>query len=295
MALFVVFAIFLIWLFYQIFTLKKIKWSTVNVITGGVKTGKSTLALFYAIKLYKVQVLKYNIRKFFIFLINHIFLIKSKNILSYGDRPEFYSNIPVDIKQGYTPLTTDILMRKEIPIEKSIVYIGEFSLVANSMDFKDMLLNEQTMLFFKLAGHSFNGKIFVDTQNIEDCHYNLKRCCDRYIYIHHSNTWLPFVVTMKLREMYYSPENQSAVNVFNEDLEHTLKSVIIFKHIWKKFDYRCYRVLNGEKDKQRYRNNIKFTKKDRKKGYLQANKIVSFRQFLTIDSDIIDKGGYNKK
>lgn len=280
---------------YIVSTILFIKWSTINVINGAVKTGKSTLAVWGTVIIHYLTKIEIYISNAIRFVINYTLLIwripfkklRTKLKLKYEEQPLLYSNIPIDVKCGYVPLTKEILTRKEKPVEKSTVYIGEFSLIANSMDFKDMLLNEEILLFFKLAGHEFNGKIFIDTQNIEDCHYNLKRSINRYIYIHHTIKWIPFVVIMKCREMYYNSENNTAVNVFNESIEETMKNVIIPKFIWKKFDYRCYSIFTD--DLPVNRNVIKFDKKTRKKGYLKAKKIVSFRNFLSLPEKFIEK------
>lgn len=254
-------AVYIVILSLKIYTIKV---DTINLINGGVKSGKSTLAIYLAIKHHKAIIAKIKLH-------NKIRKIFKKELIK---EPLLYSNIPIKYKY-YEPLTTSILERETIPIDRSIIYIGEFSLVADSMCFKDMLLNEKVSLFFKLAGHSFNGKIFIDTQNINDCHYGLKKCITRYIYIHHTKKTIPLLLNLKICEMAYSYGSESVVNQFNGQIEDKTMNLWIPKSIWKAFDYRCYKSL--DKGKKIATKTITKIPED-----LQANDIPTFMDFKTI-------------
>ena len=52
-----------------------------------------------------------------------------------------------------------------------------------------------------------------------------------------------------VREMFYSEDN-SSVNVFNEDVEKTLLRIIVPKSIWKKFDAYCYSKLTDNLERE---------------------------------------------
>lgn len=239
---------------------KFFKCGCVTMITGAPKTGKSTLALNRALKEYKKALNKWRFKKY----------ILKKDI----EKPFLYSNIPLTCE--YVPISKEFIQREERPALNSVAYVGEVSLVADSLLINDMLLNEQLQLLMKLFGHSCNGKIIFDTQSTGDLHHCMKKVLDKHLYIYKCITWIPFVIVMKVREMAYSYDNQGAMNVFNEDIEESMKTLIISKSIWKKFDYRCYSVFTDSKPLTK---NILPKCKDR---YLKQPTPITFRKFKTL-------------
>ena len=79
------------------------KCGALMLITGGVKCGKSTLAVATAINEYKSRLRKTKIRNFF----GHLFHSKTYKDI---EEPLLYSNIPLSVP--YVPLTLDLLLRK---------------------------------------------------------------------------------------------------------------------------------------------------------------------------------------
>lgn len=240
---------------------KFFKCGCVTMITGAPKTGKSTLALNRVMKEYRKSMLKWWFKKY----------ILRKDI----EKPLLYSNIPLTC--AYVPISEEFIRRVERPALGSVAYLGEVSLVADSLCINDNLLNEQLQLLVKLFGHSCAGKLIIDTQSTGDLHHAVKKVLDKHLYIHSCITWIPFIIIMKVREMAYSYDNQSAMNVFNEDIEESMKTLIIFKSIWKKFDYRCYSVFTDDKP---CTTNI--LPKD-KKRCLKQPRPVTFRKFRSLE------------
>ena len=241
---------------------KRLKVECVMLINGAVKTGKSTLSVHLAYKHYKKNLRRYYIRKF---------LGKKE------EKPLFYSNIP--LKFDFVPVNNDILTRKVRIPYGSVMYLGEFSLVADNMFYKtgSILQNETLMLFIKLFGHETGGKgkLFIDTQAVGDLPVSVRRCLSRYLYIERSIKWVPFIIIMKVRELMFSEDN-STINTFNSDIEDNCKVLIISKRIWKKFDYCCYSCFTDDLDVSD--NSIK----GKKLGDLKARKIPSFKKYHTI-------------
>ncbi len=260
-------AILLLWLF--VFRKFKVpKHGNMSCVTGGIKSGKSTLTIYMAIKCWKKQVFKTRIVNLFI-RISNIFRREKKSLI---EKPLFYCNIPLTIP--YVPITQALLERRERFVFGSVAYIGEFSLVADSMSHKDMILNERLLLLFKLWAHeTHGGYVFLDTQSIMDNHYAVKRCLNNYFYIHH-NVKIPFFILMYVREMIFS-EDGTSVNAFNEDVEDSLKVVIVPKRIWKMFDRYCYSVLT---DDLPVNSKVVDTPVD-----LKAREIVSFKKYKTLE------------
>lgn len=241
------------------------------LITGGIKTGKSMLSVRLAVKLYRQQLMKWYIHRFF-----NVFKRKSKRKLK--EKPLLYSNIP--LKLNYVPLTNELLSRRDRFAFGSICYICESSLVADSMSYKDEELNERLLLFNKLFAHeTHGGTVIYDTQSISDNHYACKRCLSTYLHIHHTLKipLFPWVI-MYLREMYYSDDG-AVTNTQESDVEDNLKITLVPKSTWKLYDRYCYSVLTD--DLQCERNEVNY----KKSNDLKARKIISFKKFKTIRGD----------
>lgn len=280
--IFIVLLIILIYIYFKVIKKhKEIKSNSVLFISGAPKTGKSLLGVYTTIKYYKKALFKWHCK-------NVIGKIINANIHYQYEKPLLYSNIPLKTKYKCYQLTNEHLKRTKRLNYNSVIYIGEFSLVANSRlgqcnGFKNGidydLLNEQLLLFTKLIGHETHGqgKLIIDSQVIGDCHYSLKRCLSQYVYIHH-NIDIPFFKILFVKELCYSEDN-NANNTINEDIEDGLKWLIIPKRkYYKMYDYCCYSILTDKLGKQNKEYKIK-NKKD-----LKANKIVSFVKYKTIEN-----------
>lgn len=264
---------------------KTIKSNSILVITGANKTGKSFMGIHETYKAYKKALFKWRIKN-----------IISKYILQKGEieKPLLYSNIPIKCKYPCYKLTKDHLERKTRLNYNSVVYIGEYSLVANSRlgqaygiknNVNYDLLNEQILFFTKLYGHETHGggKMIIDSQVIADCHYNLKRSTSQYLYIHH-NIDIPFFKILWCKELTYSDDNTS-INANTEDIESGLKWLIIPKNkYYKMYDYCCYSILTDNLKT----NNIKYIIEN--KQDMKANDIISFNNYISLK-----KGGNNEK
>lgn len=204
------------------------------MVTGGVKTGKSTFSVALVYREWKKRHTAWKFRCFF----QKLFKVP------LDEEPLIYSNIPLGVP--YVPLTLDLIQRKKRFNYGSVIYICEASLVADSQMVKDKELNERLLMFNKLIGHELKGGvIFYDTQSIADVHYSVKRCLSEYFYIHHLVKWIPFFLVAYVREERYS-EDGSVVQVSDGDAEDKLTRVIIPKKTWKMFDCYCYSALTDD-------------------------------------------------
>lgn len=244
--------------------LKKFKFPVVGslcIVTGGVKTGKTTFSVGLAISEYKRVLRKTKFKNFSLKLFRKPLI----------DLPLLYSNIP--LKVPYVPVTKELLLRKERFVYGSVIYISEASLVADSQMIKDLELNERLLLFNKLIGHETKGGLVIyDTQTIADCHYSLKRCLSEYFYIHSLTKWIPFFLVANVIENRYS-EDGSVIAVDTEDVELHTRKVIMRKSVWNKFDCYCYSCLT---DHLPVANNVIEFQDD-----LKCKNIVSFKTSRT--------------
>lgn len=248
--------------------IKNLNISCVFLINGAVKGGKTFLSVYSAILWYKRELFMYYIKCFLCFILR-----KEKPL-----KPMLYSNIHLrGIK--YNLLTIYILQREVKIPPKSVVLMDEASLVADSMLYKDTDINEDIKLFVKLFGHySKGGHLIINTQAIEDLHYNFKRCISKHLYIY-KRIKLPFFTVMKVRELMYSSDNSNITNVIQGDLEDSLKTIIVPNKYYKYYDCYCYSIFTD--DLPLYA--IYDTEKKNKKDSLKTDIIPSFIDFKRLD------------
>lgn len=240
---------------------KKPKISCMALVTGGVKAGKSTFSCALALSKYKSQVRKVRFANFF----RRIF---RKELF---EKPLLYSNVP--LKCEYVPLTDDLLLRQQRFVYRSVIYAQEASLIADSQLIKNLDINQRLLLFNKLIGHETKGGYLIyDTQSINDNHYSIKRCISEYFYIHDTIKWIPFVLLCHVRELRYSDDGQE-INVYEGDVEESMRTVLVSKRIWKMFDAYCYSVLT---DHLPVASDVV---EGRELSDLKARKVVSFRKY----------------
>lgn len=274
----VVFLLFLI--LYKKF--KHLKLPTLCLVTGGVKTGKTTLGVHLCIKQHKKVIRSYFIRKYV------------RAIFTFGkaekeEMPLLYSNMPIMYKY-YVPLKKEHILRQERFNYKSVVYISEASLMADSMMTGDLNLNEQSLLFNKLIGHELKGGFMLyDTQCLSDNHFSVKRCLNSYLWIH-SSIKIPFFIIMKVRECIYSYDN-SSINTFDDDVDKSLYTLIVPKKVWKQFDCYCYSCLTDHLPHP-----YELIKKDNLSSLdLKAHNIISFKKFNHLKGQAVPDNVLNVK
>lgn len=202
------------------------------LITGGVKCGKSTLAVYLATKKYRSHLRAWRLRS----------LLARLRKKPEPEMPLLYSNVPLAVK-GYAPLTPDHLARKVRFPYRSIVYVQEASLVADSQNIRDQELNQSLLELNKLIAHETKGGyLYYDTQSVLDCHYSIKRSLASYLYVHRTVKWLPFVLLAKVEELRFDEVN--TVNVNDGDMDdRPWKWVLMSKRVWKRFDRYCYSIM----------------------------------------------------
>lgn len=271
MAFILIIVLAVLFLFFY-FKIRKIpKLGNMTLVTGGIKTGKSTLSVYLAYRTYKRNHTFWKISCFFIKLFNKLKFKRFQNV-NFPEEPLLYSNIPLNVP--FVPLTSSLILRNERFNYKSVLYVCECSLLADSMSFKDDFLNENMLLLNKLFAHETRGgSLFYDTQSISDNHYSIKRSLSSYLYIHHTIKFIPFFIFCWVKELKYSDDNSTIQN-FDKDVEEDLKLIIIPKSVWKLFDCYCYSALTDDLDP--------VTNLIKKPKSLKAYKIVSFKPYKTL-------------
>lgn len=210
------------------------KFGALCVTTGGLKTGKSTFSLHLAYKTWRRNVRTVK----FMNALRKLFNRQQEEI------PLFYSTIPVGFP--HVRLTLDLIMRRTRFAYKSVVWIDEATLLADSQLYKDVEINAKLLEFCKLFGHETKGGcLFFTSHCLSELHVAMRRASSEYFYVHSLFKWLPFFMIATIREERYS-EDGTAVNVYSEDVEESLRRVIVSKRVWKLFDCYCYSALTDD-------------------------------------------------
>lgn len=263
----VVIVAFLLFIYFKFFKIPKLK--NVVFIDGGLGCGKSFYSVSLAIKLHKRALRKWYFQKYLCKFLG-LFSKKYKNLQI--EKPLLYSNIKLK-NYEHVILTKELLIRDMRFNYKSVVLIDEFSLFADQQLYKNQDLNEKLQLFFKLFRHETKGGyMVVNSQSINDCHYSFKYILNDYFYIHH-RIKLPFISLLAIRENVYSADNGNVINSSNEDIESTLKKVIVLNKYYKKYDSYTYSIFTDKLESDNRL--VKFIKNDE----LKADKLISFRDY----------------
>lgn len=234
-----------------LFKFKKLPLDSVVMVNGSVGSGKTSTAVYLAIKSYKKELRAYKIRKFL-----HL---KVEN-----EKPLLYSNIPL-FNIDYVPITTDLILRNKRFNYKSIVLISESSLIANSQSNKDKFVNDRLTLWLKLIRHELHGtytkvpNLIVETQSINDNHYSFDRCITQSLYLVKKFN-IPFFRIVKARELLLL---DSVVNEVDDEIEKDVcRWYIVPKSIFQKYDSYCYSVLTD--NLKSYNESVKHEFKEKK-------------------------------
>lgn len=236
--LLIILFILLIW-YYNKF--KRIKLPNVFLCSGAVKTGKSALSVYLAIRTYRKNVFVWKLQTI---ICSYLKFLRVKKFRDYEKplKPMLYSNIKL-LNVRHNIFTIDILMRKVRIPNKSVVLLDEVALIADSMLYKNREINAHLTLFVKLFGHySHGGTLILNTQSIQDCHYAFKRCINSYVYIH-SKIRFPFVTLFKLQELYYSEDGSNINANINGDIEKSMLLLLIRGKYFKMYDCYCYSIF----------------------------------------------------
>lgn len=275
-----------LFLYFRFFKLYKMR--NVIFIDGTLGSGKSFLSVALAVRLYKKMLRQYKVKKLFLGFLAP-FRKEWKKAYESLEKPLLYSNIKLrDIE--HVKVTRDLLTRQNYRFAyKSVLLLDEITLMVDQMCFKDHVLNERLVEFWKLFRHETRGGyVIVNSSSTSDMHFCLKNVLSDYLYIHH-RTKLPFFTALKVQEMAYTNDagGGTIMNVRNGDVEDTLRTMLVFNH--KRYDTYCYSIYtDGLPVWERVQ---RFTKDDS----LKDDDLVSWKVYTFLMENIDKKKDQNKK
>ena len=277
--LFIILALFILGIYFYFKCFKKPVISSLTMITGGVKTGKTLLSVSSVKREYTKARIKYYVKKCY-------YKMFKKNKLKDLEEPLIYTNIPLNDKifKHQCLLSDSLILRLHRFNYGSIIFIDEASLVADSMAIRDESVNEKIKEFFKLIAHETRGgKVIINSQSLLDVHYNIKRSVSNYIYIvkdikllfHH-------ILVYK-----YLTFQDDVVNVSTGNVDKTEETYRCFisKSSYKYYDRYCYSVLTDSLPKDNHE--IKSWGNSLKIGKIFSfNKLFKKGKMLEVKEDV---------
>lgn len=175
-------------------------------------------------------------------------------------------------------ITKEHLLRQVRFNYKSVISLTECSLVNDNMlsvrTIKGEDINIPLSLFYKLIGHETKGgKLYLNTQAMQDLHYAPKRVCSNFFFIQKNVNFFLFHV-LYVREMI---SQDLGSNNFIDDLDTTTRKYIV--PFWVHRRYNRYEFSKFTDDLEK--TNIPY---DRDKG------LVSFNEEYVEKADMRKKG-----
>lgn len=231
---------------------KRLITSAVCLVTGAPKTGKTLCCVNLSAKDFKSR--------------HRVWWFKTHILLKKDiEEPLFYTNTafsfgnlkrilkgkkkPHRLDRCVVKIDLDHLERNVRFNYGSVIFIDEASLMTDNQDIREQVRNAELSLFNKLIAHETRGgKLYYDTQNIQDLHYACKRVCSNFFFIQKSLNFFLFRV-LYIREMISEDLGE---NNFIDDIDTSTRKVLIFRWWYKKYDRYYWSYLT---DKLTVKNN----------------------------------------
>jgi hypothetical protein len=163
--LLVVLSPFILYLVYS-FGQKRIPNNTITAFTGGLGSGKTFMAVRYALKNYRSNMIHYYLERLFP-------IFKKK----FDTKPKFYSNIPVRVwfnQWAYT-LTYEHLTLQDRLEEYSTILIDEIGHFASQYEYDHPFVQQYLQEFIRFFRHYTDGKLYLTDQSSSNIVVSIRR------------------------------------------------------------------------------------------------------------------------
>ena len=227
-------------LLYILIKYKKQRVEYLNLITGGIGCGKSSVGVCRIVSLLrKIYFLNFKKMKNDYIVLSSIPLGKLSKNGKYRYLKVFHKKIKC------YDLTLDILtLQKRLPQDEVILYIDEFSSIASQFDYNNPIIKDNIDEFFRLFRHYTNGKGYIFT--IDQCSQNIFLQCRRrsnYTYnmisCHKLLQIFPIMI-YEYRKIPISDEIVSQESIVDFTEESEIKKSAYFVNPFKYYDSYCY-------------------------------------------------------
>lgn len=267
-----------------------IKYDTTILFCGGLGSGKTLNSVKVAITMYKKNLFKWKLNKYYIQATNKskqliywiklkIFKIKSPkkpNLKTIAEKPLFYSTIPIQItkKQQSIKLTKEHLILKKRINQKSIVLIDELPNIVNQFNWSLEIVQNNLNEFITYFRHYIDGYLIVNGQAVSEIVKQVRVKLNSYYWCYNFQKFLFFFYRVRILNNQISENQVSLSSEFIEDNTKWTYGMIPRK----KYNSRAY--------KHRYDKLITSTNETYTSPDLTTNKIIRFDNRLSeLDDD----------
>lgn len=245
-------SLFFLWKFFKPYLLK---YDTTILFTGGIGSGKSLSSVKLAVKLYKKNLLKYKIRKFF----------NKKKYVAIAE-PKLFSNMPIKLgKNKYCCcLTKEIITLKERIPQLSVILIDEMTAICTQYNWNNEEVKYHLNEFIQFFRHYIGGYLITNAQAESEIVKQVRSKLNSYYWCFNFQKFLIFY-RMRVLHLQVS-ENEVAIN--QDFIEKNTKWT--YGILTKMYDSRYL--------KNRYLN-IKNLSNNDTFDALQTNNIIRFENY----------------
>lgn len=257
-----------------------IKYDTTILFCGGLGSGKTLNSVKVAITMYKKNLLKWKIKKYYIKATNKlkqlnyctklkIFKIKDPKkpqLKCIPEEPLFYSTIPIQInkKRQSIKLTREHLILEKRINQKSIVLIDELPNIVNQFNWSLEIVQNNLNEFITYFRHYIDGYLIVNGQAVSEIVKQVRVKLNSYYWCYNFQKFIFFFYRVRILNNQISENQVSLSSEFIEDNTKWTYGILPRK----KYNSRAY--------KHRYDKLLNSTNEEYTSPDLTTNKIIRF-------------------
>lgn len=237
MIIFLILIVLLVLISIQWFNQKPVPKNTITAFTGSLGSGKTFMAVRYAIRDYRSKLIRYHLER--------ILPIRKK----YQQKPVFYSNIPVRIwgNKWAEVLTYGHLIMKDKITEYSTILIDEIGHFASQYEYDHPFVQQFLQEFIRFFRHYIDGRMFITDQSSSNIVVSIRRRINQiYNLSNFSRSWFLFF-KVSVSEIHITEDILNVQPITNIDelpyffgfLPFRFMSIFGFK---PNYDSRCYSI-----------------------------------------------------
>lgn len=217
---------------------KKVPDNTIISFTGSLGSGKSFLAVKYAVRDHRRKLIRHYINK-----VTKIFYKK------YAQRPAIYSNIPVRVWGNTWAQQLQyehIVGTKRLP-EYVTIIIDEIGMLAGQWSYDHPMVRQHLDRFFRLFRHWTDGRLYITDQNSSNIVVNIRRRINQIYHLSDFHRYLGFFYKVRVSEVMITEDMLTIQQTTNTDEIPYFFGLLPFRFMElfgfkRKYDSRCYSI-----------------------------------------------------
>jgi hypothetical protein len=218
---------------------KQVPNNTITAFTGSLGSGKTFMAVKYAIKDYRNKMISYYLKKYIPFL----------PIPKFTEKPEFYSNIPVRVwfNQWAKMLTYEHLTLATRIQENSTIIIDELGHFASQYQYDHPFVQQYLQEFIRFFRHYVNGRIYLTDQSSSNIVVSIRRRINQIYNLSNFSRYFVFFYRVNVSEIHITEDIMNIQNTTTIDELPYFFGFLPFKFmsifgLKPRYDTRCYSI-----------------------------------------------------